>query len=340
MASINVDLDYQDHPKTLALVGLLGKSAEILPIRLWLYCGKYHAEKGIIPAPCASAVETRIRWWGRPGDAISALVEAGFLERLGDGSLAVHDWKDFQGHIHVYKIRAQKARAAQLEKAQREKLDVASSQLDAGPCIADQGKAIQGKPLTPPKERDRGVGEGISPSGSEADGLASDFWQAQQPKCECDCCKKAGSYFASLIRSGVVARVIAAEIWRPDRLVSEHVFKLSDRLEKSTPNDKAKLAAARDAEAKETTAKLRREREEFDAQFIARMAPKWEALSESERDAICAEVLAENSRLADESREAEFRMAAFRKLDGREHLAAGGVAGIGRRMSERSGTGR
>lgn len=46
MASLNLDMDYFGHPKTKRLVGLLGRGAEVLPLRLWCHVGKYHAQDG------------------------------------------------------------------------------------------------------------------------------------------------------------------------------------------------------------------------------------------------------------------------------------------------------
>ena len=107
MAFLNLALDYEDHPKTRRLVGLLGRGSEILPIRLWTYCGKYHCKDGRLSGYSPQEIESIVRWHGGPGKALEALVGAGFLEKVKDG-FRVHDWKAHQGHIHSLKVRNQK----------------------------------------------------------------------------------------------------------------------------------------------------------------------------------------------------------------------------------------
>jgi hypothetical protein len=106
--SLNVDLDYFSHPKTLRLVGLLGGGAEVLPIKLWAYCGKFHAEHGTLIGYGPSEIESAIGWRGTSGDAVAALLKVHYLDQI-DGGYAVHDWVEYQGHIHAYKVRGKVA---------------------------------------------------------------------------------------------------------------------------------------------------------------------------------------------------------------------------------------
>lgn len=106
MAYLNLDLDYFDHPKTKRLVGLLGRGSDGLPIRLWCYCGKYHAENGDLTGYLAQDLESLIGWWGQPGKAVEALIKFGFLDQTATG-FKVHDWEDINGHIAAFKARAQ-----------------------------------------------------------------------------------------------------------------------------------------------------------------------------------------------------------------------------------------
>lgn len=111
MAYLNLDLDYFDHPKTKRLIGLLGRGSDVLPVRLWAYCGKYHADTGHLIGYSPTELETVIGWWGQPGRAVEALLRPfqerpGFLERLAEG-FKVHDWEKVNGHIAAFKARAQ-----------------------------------------------------------------------------------------------------------------------------------------------------------------------------------------------------------------------------------------
>lgn len=108
MAYLNVDLDYFDHPKTKRLIGLLGKGAAELPIRLWAYCGRYHYESGSLTGHSAQEIEALVNWWGAPGKCVEAFVKVGFLGPLeGQEGYQVHDWQEHQGHIAALRARGQ-----------------------------------------------------------------------------------------------------------------------------------------------------------------------------------------------------------------------------------------
>jgi len=116
MASLNLELEYFSHPKVIRLICLLGRGAEVLPLRLWAYCGKYHAQDGRLTGYSGQEIEARIEWWGKTGEAIKALIECGqhigrlgFLESLPNGGYQCHDWLEHQGHIIVFKERSRMA---------------------------------------------------------------------------------------------------------------------------------------------------------------------------------------------------------------------------------------
>ncbi len=130
MASINLDLDYFAHPKTDRLVRLLGKGSEVIPVKLWVYCGKFHPETGTLTGISAQEIEAKVAWWGKKGKAVQALLEVGFLEKV-QGGFQVHDWLDHSGHIRAYKERAQKAAKARWENASSIKNDASSIEKNA-----------------------------------------------------------------------------------------------------------------------------------------------------------------------------------------------------------------
>lgn len=108
MPFLNLDLDYFSHPKTVRLVGLLGRGAEVLPIRLWCYCGKYHVESGKLTGYSAQEIESAVQWWGKQGELVEALLKVEYLIKTEDGFM-VHDWMEHQGHLVGFKKRAVKA---------------------------------------------------------------------------------------------------------------------------------------------------------------------------------------------------------------------------------------
>lgn len=108
---LNLALDYFDHPKTKRLVSLLGRGAEVLPLRLWCFCGRHLAESGKLSGYSEAEIEGLMDWRGQKGRAIKALVQVGFLDRLSDG-WQVHDWPEHEGHIFASHLKAQKAAKA------------------------------------------------------------------------------------------------------------------------------------------------------------------------------------------------------------------------------------
>lgn len=111
MADLNLDLHYFEHPKTVRLVGLLGRGAEVLPIKLWAYCGKVHAESGKLSNYSTRELESAIGWWGKESEAVAALVKVGFVRELTgvEAGFEAVDWLEHQGHLAAFKERSRKA---------------------------------------------------------------------------------------------------------------------------------------------------------------------------------------------------------------------------------------
>jgi hypothetical protein len=108
MPNLNLDVDYFDHPKTKRLVGLLGRGADVLPIRLWSYCGKFHCEDGKLSGYSAQEIESIAGWWGKTGMLMPAMVKAGFAVEQENG-WEIHEWKQHQGHLEAFRIRGKHA---------------------------------------------------------------------------------------------------------------------------------------------------------------------------------------------------------------------------------------
>ena len=105
MPYLNLDVDYFDHIKTKRLVGLLGRGAEVLPIKLWGSCAKHHAESGKLTGYSTQEIEATCDWWGLEGQMVEAMVKVGFLDETEDG-YQIHDWLDHAGHLAAFKARA------------------------------------------------------------------------------------------------------------------------------------------------------------------------------------------------------------------------------------------
>lgn len=242
--SINLDLDYFDHPKVNRLIGLLGKGAAVLPIRLWCYCGKYHAADGSLTSYSTLEIETVIGWWGKPGEAAAALLKVGFIDEVTGYGFLVHDWTEHAGHLDAAKAKAKsmaKARWARLKGgcgpppdavsnacsiADSNAASIAPSNATAGQGSAAQGKASEIFPRLSARE---------PPAYSDdAAGLAEEFvfhstntirggMKVEQPK-------DVAAKIQDLLKAGVTAAAIKAEIHRKDRPRSEWASKFTDRL--------------------------------------------------------------------------------------------------------------
>lgn len=108
MAFLNLDLDFFAHPKCARLVGLIGRDSEVFPLRLWAYTAKYHSVDGKLSGYSPQAIERIVQWGGQPGQCVDALAAVGFIDKIGEIDWKVHDWVDYQGHIHALKMRNKK----------------------------------------------------------------------------------------------------------------------------------------------------------------------------------------------------------------------------------------
>lgn len=103
---IPLDSDYDNHPKTLQLISLIGPEADVYPLRLWMWASKY-AREGVVRGGWRQ-VERACRWSGKPHRLSRALVAAGFVER---DEQTIHNWNRGIGRaIALYERKKQKQR--------------------------------------------------------------------------------------------------------------------------------------------------------------------------------------------------------------------------------------
>lgn len=104
----------------MRLIGLLGKGAAELPIRLWCKAGKHHSEDGNLTGYSAQEIESLVGWWGKSGKCVEAFLKVGFLGRIGSDGFSIHDWKDHNGHIYALTARAKAGAKARWDKMRKE----------------------------------------------------------------------------------------------------------------------------------------------------------------------------------------------------------------------------
>ncbi len=106
-----------NHPKLKRLARLLGvsKQAAIGFLHLlWWWALDYAPQGKIIPPFDAEDVADAVEFDGNSGDIVSALVDAGFLDRDGE-TLTIHDWHDYAGKL-LDKRESDRARKAEQRK--------------------------------------------------------------------------------------------------------------------------------------------------------------------------------------------------------------------------------
>lgn len=120
MPNLNLDLDYFSHPKTVRLVGIIGDGADIYPIRLWAYCGKYHVADGVLKGYSKGEIEGALGWRGKGGELVDALLKVGYLDKNRE-TYSVHEFVDHEGHLLAFHERAKQANKARWDKIRGQK---------------------------------------------------------------------------------------------------------------------------------------------------------------------------------------------------------------------------
>lgn len=133
MPSLNLDLNYFDNIKTIRLKGRLGEGAELLPIKLWIHCGKHHPANGVLNNYTDDEIEKICGWEGKQGAMIRAMEELNFLQKTS-GGWQVNDWLVHEGHLAAYEKRARNAANARWGHATSNASSIPQGQDKQCPC--------------------------------------------------------------------------------------------------------------------------------------------------------------------------------------------------------------
>lgn len=139
MPSINVDVNFFSHRKTMRLIAQLGDRAVAGLLRLWCYAAQHFPDTGALSDLSDVELEYIMQWTGTQGELVKTLVGIGFLDVVGS-TCHIHGWQDHAGHLVIYRERAKKgALARHLKNAARDTtlmvMRTASSMLQANPHI-------------------------------------------------------------------------------------------------------------------------------------------------------------------------------------------------------------
>lgn len=110
--TINLDIDYFDHPKVRRLIGILGPGSEVHHIRLMTYTAKHRPGSGGFDDWSAEEIESAADWRGEKSKMVEAMIRCGLLHEK-NGGYYLHDWKERQPHLVKYeKTKRERKKAA------------------------------------------------------------------------------------------------------------------------------------------------------------------------------------------------------------------------------------
>ena len=233
---IPLDIDYVDHPKALKMIALIGKNADIYPIRLWCWCAKF-ARRGVIDGG-AGQIEEACRWTGKPGALHAALIAAKVLEKDGK---TVHDWMDHAGSaIQKY----DKKKKAQRKKYADHNSEVESDSLERTPFSgnssgrmpeecrnsSDQNYDPGKNSATTKTLLENTIEENTKEHPDESVALAQKFAFLRGCGTSPNEVGRARVHLADMIAAGISVAAIDAELERKGRQRSEPPWDLQKRL--------------------------------------------------------------------------------------------------------------
>lgn len=108
---VRVQVGYFRHHKTEKLIRKLGVEASYALIQLWTYTGENKSD-GILINMDEDDIAIAAGYKGDSAVFLAALVKVGFVDEIGVGKYAIHDWIDHNPWAAGAATRSEKARAA------------------------------------------------------------------------------------------------------------------------------------------------------------------------------------------------------------------------------------
>ena len=198
MAWLKVDETLCDHPKVLALADALRLDKDSVTgklLRLWTWALN-NREDGILAKRDAETIAEVMRFKGKAGRLIQALVEAGFLDENVEG-WRIHDWTDYAGS-YIEKRTAANERKQRERQRKRDGNVTKSAVTGENPALQERDmdvtfalhardNSVTVTPLDIDKDRDRDLYTTATAANTRA------------PACESAPCKLRDGQYAALI---------------------------------------------------------------------------------------------------------------------------------------------
>ena len=112
---IRVLTSFKNHRKRVRLKMVLGESGTDYLIDLWLTAAEDRPD-GVLTGWDEIDIAISCGWPGEPQKIVDALIETKWLDRLEDGTYALHDWVDHNGYASSADQRSDKARFSNLKR--------------------------------------------------------------------------------------------------------------------------------------------------------------------------------------------------------------------------------
>ena len=129
-SDIRLAVSFRGHRKRKRLRKVLGPDSTDFLIDLWIGAAMTHPT-GILHGMDETDIALEAGWEKEPQEFIDALMECRFLEKMTNGTYALHDWEDHQGyviHAERRKAQARNAAATRWQKRQGEIVPEADAQ--------------------------------------------------------------------------------------------------------------------------------------------------------------------------------------------------------------------
>ena len=115
MPDLRLDTGLPGKGKTRRFIRLIGDHGFACLIRLWCHAGIHHT-KGILRDMTYDDIEEAAAWKGDKGIFVETLLDERWLDKLGNGDLALHDWKEHQPWLYFSEERSNVARQKALTR--------------------------------------------------------------------------------------------------------------------------------------------------------------------------------------------------------------------------------
>lgn len=110
-----VSITFTRHPKTRILKKRLGLEATWALLELWTWAA-VNRPSGLLSGMTEEQIEVAADWDGQNGELVKNLVELHWIDKLDDGTYALHQWEEHQPWASDAGNRSDKARFSGLAR--------------------------------------------------------------------------------------------------------------------------------------------------------------------------------------------------------------------------------